>query len=139
VKKRFVLEKINTIGFDVLAINSHAKGYKLCWNINKELKLDFEKTNDQIINKNNSFSRYKCVNDLGVEYNILANRSKTGYLLPDKKSVNYFFIINQEHANKEKEQIIKKLKQNREILMVFEIDIKESKYINRLIFNDKKN
>tara|TARA_B100001540_G_scaffold317181_1_gene349365 strand:- start:366 stop:785 length:420 start_codon:yes stop_codon:yes gene_type:complete len=139
VKKKFVLEKINTAGFNVLAINSHAKGYKLCWNINKELELDFEKTEDQIINKTKNFSRYTCFNDQGTEYNIVTNRSKTGYLLPDNKNANYFFIINKEHAEKEKKQIMQKLKNNKEVLMIFEIDITNSKYINRLIFNDKKN
>ena len=43
MKTHFTLEQVDEIDFSVLAINSHAKGYKLCWNINKELQLNFEK------------------------------------------------------------------------------------------------
>ena len=40
MKTHFTLEQVDEIDFSVLAINSHAKGYKLCWNINKELQLN---------------------------------------------------------------------------------------------------
>ena len=43
MKTHFTLDYVEEIDFSVLAINSHAKGYKLCWNINKELQLNFEK------------------------------------------------------------------------------------------------
>ena len=38
MKKTLFLEDIGLPEIKVLAINSHAKAYKLCWNINKELK-----------------------------------------------------------------------------------------------------
>ena len=93
MKTHFTLEQVDEIDFSVLAINSHAKGYKLCWSINKELQLNFEKVEDQIINKEMMFSRYFCTTNKGDEYNIITNRSKNGYLIPDQKSVNYFLII----------------------------------------------
>ena len=56
MKTHFILDQVDEIGFSVLAINSHTKGYKLCWNINKELQLNFEKVEDQVINKEMMFS-----------------------------------------------------------------------------------
>ena len=90
MKTYFTLDQIEEVDFSVLAINSHAKGYKLCWSINKELQLNFEKAEDQIIHNEMVFSRYTCVTNEGCEYNIIANRSKKGYLIPDQKKVNYF-------------------------------------------------
>ena len=104
MKTHFTLEPIENLEFNVLAINSHAKAYKLCWEINKNLHLSFEKTEDQIIQEELIFSRYKHKTD-NVEYNILTNRSKKGYLIPDQKSINYFLVINNENWEKEKKQI----------------------------------
>ena len=43
MKTRFTLECAEEFDFAVLAINSHIKGYKLCWNINSSMQLNFEK------------------------------------------------------------------------------------------------
>ena len=139
MKTHFTLDYVEEIDFSVLAINSHAKGYKLCWNINKELQLNFEKAEDQIINNQLMFSRYFCTTNKGDEYNIITNRSKKGYLIPDQKSVNYFLIANNRNWLAEKKEFISKLRENKEVLLVFELDVKKSKYIDRFIFNDKKN
>ena len=139
MKTRYILECTDDIGINVLAINSHAKAYKLCWNINKALQLDFEKVEDQIINNTLVFSRYSCTTNEGGEYNILTNRSKQGYLIPDQKSVNYFLILNNYNKKEQTKEMINKLRENKEVLMVFELDIKNSKYTERFIFNDKKN
>ena len=92
MKTRFTLECTEEIGFAVLAINSHIKGYKLCWNINNSMQLNFEKKDDHNIKEELWFARYSYICDDGVEYNLLANRSKKGYLIPSQKSVNYFLI-----------------------------------------------
>ena len=139
MKTHFTLEQVDEIDFSVLAINSHAKGYKLCWNINKELQLNFEKVEDQIINNEMMFSRYFCTTNKGDEYNIITNRSKKGYLIPDQYSVNYFLIANNRNWLAEKKEFISKLRKNKEVLLVFELEAEKSKYINRFIFNDKKN
>ena len=60
-KEKIDLDQVEEIDFSVLAINSHTKGYKLCWNINKQQQLNFEKVEDQIINKKMVFSRYYCI------------------------------------------------------------------------------
>ena len=139
MKTHFTLDYTEDIGFSVLAINSHAKGYKLCWQINKELQLNFEKVEDQVIKNKMMFSRYFCYTNKGDEYNIIANRSKKGYLIPNQKSVNYFLIVNNKNWLAEKNQFIRKLRKNKEVLLVFELEAEKSKYINRFILNDKKN
>ena len=49
MKTRFTLECAEEFDFTVLAINSHIKAYKLCWNINSSMQLNFEKKNDHNI------------------------------------------------------------------------------------------
>ena len=139
MKTRFTLECTEELDFAVLAINSHIKGYKLCWNINNSLQLNFEKQNDHNIQEDLWFSRYSDICDDGVEYNLLANRSKKGYLIPSQKSVNYFLVIKNDYWQQEKEAFIDKLKDIEGVLLVFELDTTLIKYIDRFIFNDKKN
>jgi len=138
MKTRFILECTKELDFSVLAINSHVKAYKLCWNINKSLQLNFEKKKDYGIKEDLWFTRYVFVCDDNVEYTLLANRSKNGYLIPSEKSVNFFLLIKNDYWQQEKIEFISKLRGIDDILLAFEVDTSVIKHIDRFIFNDKK-
>ena len=138
MKTRFTLECSEELDFAVLAINSHIKAYKLCWNINKSLQLNFEKKKDHSIKEEVWFARYTYVCDGGVEYNLLVNRSKNGHLISSQKSVNFFLLIKNDYWQQEKIEFISKLRDVKDILLVFEVDINLIKHIDRFIFYDKK-
>ena len=139
MKTRFTLDCPDEIDFTVLAINSHAKGYKLCWNINNTLQATFEKKKDHNIRDELWFARYAYICDEGIEYNLLANRSKKGYLMPNQKCINYFLITKNDYQEQEKKEFISKLSSTKDILLVFELDTTLIKDIDRFILNDKKN
>ena len=139
MKTRFTLECAEEFDFAVLAINSHIKAYKLCWNINSSMQLNFEKKNDHNIKKEMWFSRYNYISDDGIEYDLLANRSKKGYLVPNQKSINYFLVVKNDYWEQEKPDFMSKLRNIPDVLLAFEIDISNLKYIDRFIFNDKEN
>jgi len=139
MKTRLTLDCSGELDFAVLAINSHIKAYKLCWNINKLLKLNFEKKKDHRIKEELWFARYMYVCDDDVEYTLLANHSKKGCLIPNQKSVNFFLLIKNNYWQQEKTEFISRLKDVKDILLVFEVDTKLIKHIDRFIFNDKKN
>jgi hypothetical protein len=139
MKTRFTLECAEEFDFAVLAINSHIKAYKLCWNINSSMQLNFEKKNDHNIKKEMWFSRYNYISDEGIEYDLLANRSKKGYLAPNLKSINYFLVVKNDYWEQEKPDFMSKLRNIPDVLLAFEIDIVNLKYIDRFIFNDKEN
>ena len=140
MKTRYTLDFFDEPNFTVLAINSHAKGYKLCWYLNQKLHFDFEKTTDHKIAEKLWFSRY-WYNDQSdeTEYELFSNRSKNGYLLPSQKEVNFLLKINKTLKTTEKEEFIQKIRQIPEILLIFEIDLNKIKQLERFIFNDKKN
>ena len=138
MKTRFTLECTKELDFLVLAINSHTKAYKLCWNINKSLQLNFEKKKDHWIKKDFWFARYMYVCDDNVEYTLLANHSKKGCLIPSQKSVNFFLLIKNDYWQQEKIEFISKLRDIEDILLVFEVDTNAIKHIDRFFFNDKK-
>ena len=139
MKTRFTLECAEEFDFAVLAINSHIKAYKLCWNINNSMQLNFEKKDDHNINEDLRFSRYTYISDEGIEYDLLANHSKKGYLVPNQKSINFFLVVKNDYWNQDKTDFMSKLKNTTDVLLAFEIDTANLKYIDRFIFNDKEN
>ena len=138
MKKYNILDCAHEYGFVVLAINSHSKAYKLCWNLNQALGLNFETIEGHKINEDLVFSRYKseCVD--GLELNLLSNRSKKGYMIPSQKSVNYFLIINTDDWDPIKDKFLSKLRTINDILLVFELELEKEKDSDRFIMYDKK-
>ncbi|MAO33232.1 MAG: hypothetical protein CMD03_00560 [Flavobacteriales bacterium] len=134
MKKSYILECSYDYPFIVLAINSHSKPYKLCWALNKYFGLNFEKTKSHEIKDGLKFTRYKSKKKDNTHLNLLVNQSKKGYLMPSKKSVNYFLIINKKNWKNKKHEFLSKLKKINDILLVFELE--EDINSNRFIIND---
>ena len=139
MKKQYKLECDYDYNIVVLAINSHSKAHKLCWALNKAFELNFEITHPHKINNNLDFTRYKSKNPDGVEFNLLLNRSKKGYIIPSKKSINYFLIIKKDAFSIKKDALLSKLRTIKDILLVFELEVDKEKNGERFIIYDQKN
>ena len=92
MKTVHIIEDEIKLDMTVLAINSHVKGYNLCWHINKKLCSNFINTEIFIGEKKESFSAFE------VEYEnkkitLVNNKSKKGVLMPEKKNVDFFIIV----------------------------------------------
>lgn len=133
--KTFKIDEDFELDFLILGINSHTKLYKLCWQINKKLHMNFVKNKNHIKNKNQEFERFSYTNkNSETKYNILSNVSSTGYLENNNKSVNYFMTAQGGVYNTQK--IIKRLNQIDDILLVFELNLSKIKSATPFIIND---
>ena len=139
MKTHYTLDCAQEYEFITLAINSHSKGYKLCWNLNKSFGLNFEMTDNHKVTEELIFTRYEATNEEGTKFNLLSNRSKKGYLIPPQKSVNYFLLISNNNRDNIKDEVLSKLRAINDILLVFELDLKKIKNSDRFIIYDKKN
>ena len=74
-----------------------------------------------------------------TEYTLFVNQIEEGYLLPKRKNINYFLKIKNPLWEQEKTEIIQKLKEIPEVLLIFELDLKETEKIENKLFNDSKN
>tara|TARA_B110000003_G_C16647406_1_gene532649 strand:+ start:3568 stop:3978 length:411 start_codon:yes stop_codon:yes gene_type:complete len=136
MKKKFILDCVEEFDFCVLAINSHTKAYKLCWNLNKHMNMNFEKKKDLVVNESMWFANYTSYSE-DSEYRLIVNRSKNGYLVPSHKSVNFFLLIKNNYWEQEKKQFKSKLSALKDVLLVY--DCKLNNQMDRFIFNDTKN
>ena len=133
--KTLRLDKEFELDFIILGINSHIKMYKLCWEINKKMDVNFVKNKNHGLGKNQEFERFSYTNkNSETKYNILSNISNTGYLDLNNKSVNYFMVIQGGIYNKKK--IIKRLNEIKDILLVFELNLSNINTITPFIIND---
>lgn len=139
MKTQFILDCSQEYEFVVVAINSHVKGYKLCWNLNKTLSLNFEMTQEHKLSESLIFTRYKAETEEGRIYNLLPNRSKKGYLIPSQKSVNYFLVIKNEDWLDVKKEFMNSLRETKDVLLAYEADTDAIKNSDRFIIYDKKN
>lgn len=132
-----ILENNFEIDFLILGINSHIKSYKLCWEINNKLHTSFvkNKNHQHPNNAKLTFERFTHI-DEGTEsqYNILSNRSPSGYLEESNKSVNYFMVVQGGIYSTKK--IIESLYQIEDVLLVFELNLSNIKSITPFILND---
>ena len=135
MKTIHTLKEVAGIDLTVFGINSHVKDYNLCWHINKILDFDLIKNNGAKISEKETFS---CFEFLLEEQKILLvqNKSKRGYLLSEKKKIDYFLIFEPAINLGNKKEFLLKLSESSKILLIFEIDLEKEPEAHRLIFND---
>ena len=135
MKTVHIIEDEIKLDMTVLAINSHVKGYNLCWHINKKLCSNFIKTEIFIGEKKESFSAFEVEHE-NKKITLVNNKSKKGVLMPEKKNVDFFIIVEPEIKNTAKEEFISKLREISKILLIFEVDLEKEQEAHRFIIND---
>jgi len=135
MKTVHTLKEVADLDLTVFGINSHVKGYNLCWHINKTLDIELVKKKGAKASEKETFS---CFEFMLEEQKILLvqNKSKKGYLLNEKKKIDYFLIFEPAINLGNKKEFLLKLSESSKILLIFEIDLEKEPEAHRLIFND---
>ena len=135
MKTVYTLKEVAGLDLTVFGINSHVKDYNLCWQINKILDLDLKKNKGATTSQKEIFS---CFEFMVEEQKILLvqNKSKKGYLLSEKKKIDYFLMFEPAINLDNRKEFLLKLSESSKILLIFEIDLEKEPQAHRLIFND---
>ena len=131
MKKTYVLDEVLELNTTAFAINSHVKDYNLCWHVNKALDMELKKQ----YNSKTEGSFFAC--EFGVQKMVLVkNKLKKGYLLQEKKNIDFFITATPALKDVEKAEFISKLSEIPKILLIFEIHLENEPEAHRLILND---
>ena len=131
MKTTHVLDEVLELNTTALAINSHVKGYNLCWHINKVLGIELKKQ----YNTKTTGSFFAC--EFGIQRIVLVkNKLKKGHLLSEKRNIDFFITITPALKGEEKTEFITKLSEIPKILLIFEIHLDKEPEAHRLILND---
>ncbi|HZK63385.1 MAG: IPExxxVDY family protein [Chitinophagales bacterium] len=86
-------------GSRLLGIVAPLKGYRFCWQLNRQMRLDFRITNKieiQLAKKNREyfFTVYECVqpNKTLIHY-LYSNQNDGEFLLPEFRHLDFFWLL----------------------------------------------
>lgn len=126
--------------FHIIGISSHENDYRLSWAINSYLNLNLSRTSDlpvihQKTGETDNFSVFSFTDDDELNrFDLVSNRCHNGFLLPEFKNVDYFFLIHGEIAPSELTNLLTRLKQVEIITLAFSIPDLSTKSKEKLLF-----
>jgi len=135
---KLTLEVEEDYDFELVGICSHAKDYRLSWEINNVLEFDLEKGENYEINikgDNQSYSFFSFIDDENhLEYYLINNRCSKGVLIPEEKKSDYFLLIRGIRRGGEKEELINKIGEIKNVLTTYEVEVDQLKSKSNLLF-----
>jgi hypothetical protein len=138
-KKRISLEDTNNFEFLLFGIICNKKDYRLCLELNKKLEIKLSKQDEYSVFNNKRmedklFSFYEYVTEENDRYNLIANKSTTGFLLPELKEIDYLFILNPNMLQPNPDELLNSLKQIPVVLGVYKLEADQLKSRDNLVF-----
>jgi hypothetical protein len=135
---KLILEIEEDYDFELVGICSHAKDYRLSWEMNKALEFDLEKDENYEINSKGdaqSYSFFSFIDDENhVEYYLINNRCSTGILIPEEKKCDYFLLIRGVLRGEQKGKLIQRIGEIKKVLTTYEIEVDQLKSKSNLLF-----
>jgi hypothetical protein len=138
-KKILRLTEEDKFDFDLIGIVCQHKDYRLCMAINRKIGLHLSKQDEYSVFNNKRmedqvFSFYEYISDENDRYNLIANRSQKGFLLPEQKQIDYLFLMRLIRERMDVEQVIVALKEIPIILAAYALDPATLKSRENLVF-----
>lgn len=125
--------------FLLIGICSHAKDYRICWEINRMLGIRLERGDDMTLNTPDgelmSYSLYFCEDgETNNYFHVISNKSSNRLLVTEQKQVDYFLRIKGNISQGYTEDVIKKIRSIPIVLTVYKIDPGKLKAKQKLLF-----
>lgn len=124
--------------FQLIGISSHAKDYRVSWELNKLFGFELHKKEDILFatkkGGNAIFSMYFYENkEEEQDVRLVANKSNGRHLISESKAVDYFLILYDFNEYESREMLVKIRKINI-VLTAFEVDVSTLKSKENLLF-----
>ncbi|MCA1751709.1 MAG: IPExxxVDY family protein [Cryomorphaceae bacterium] len=128
---KFTLDITDEYPYTLLGINTSLKGYRLAWNLNRNLNLRLQREDPiEAFNKLKekvNFSFYSFIEEnRNTVYRLIENRSGGNFFIPEQPRCDYLLIIDRpsEQGSNEMLKIIRGISS---VSMAFEIQIESLK------------
>ena len=139
LNRKFLKFEID-LDFILIAVTTPLKDYRICYLINKCLDFNFTKSADLAIDIYQGaapvyFSLYHYNRGAGeTSFYFISNKGPGGYLIPEMKKADYFFMIKNYIDEADVEKLISDLNRIPEIVAAVKIDPKKIKSRENLLF-----
>lgn len=135
-KNKLVLEHVPD--YFLVGVSCHLKDYRFVWYLNQKLNCSFERIEDyEIVRKNgqtSNFLMYAWSEEADhYRYYVIGNRSESGLLVPEHKTVDYLFLIAGKYEHLDTGAYVDDIRSVQSVLTAYEINPKETKSCKNLI------
>ncbi|MXV14151.1 IPExxxVDY family protein [Pedobacter sp. HMF7056] len=137
---KLILRYEPDLDFVLIAITAPLKDYRLCFKVNKQLRIQFARIDELSLQQANIsevswFTRYNYfVAETETDYYLIANKGTEGFLVPEMKTADFFILIRSYIDVEELSALISALNKIPEVLVAAEVDPKRLKSKENLIF-----
>lgn len=129
------------LDFALVAITSSLEAHVLCFKLNRQLNISLCRIDELEISFREEgvdslhFSRYFYQNSsVETAFYLLGNRSIGGFLVPEMKNVDFFLLVQNCIDEEDLKASISTINQIAEVLVAVQVDPKEVKSRENLIF-----
>lgn len=125
--------------FILIGIVCQHRDYRLCHELNRALNINLLKSEEYTVFNNkrmedHAFSFYEFMNEEGDRFNLISNRCTKGFLIPEQKTIDYWFLIRPDKTRFEESELIASMKNIKVILGVYRQEVVKLKSKDNLIF-----
>jgi hypothetical protein len=137
--KKIILNDYIDYSFFLAGICYHDDDFKLCWQLNKALELDFERVQDVdlIEPKQKALIQFACFHyydaEAELDYYLISNRADSNFLIPEQTKTDFFLRIDGDSVQYNESDIIRKIKNIPKVLTSFKIEPDSLKSIENII------
>ena len=111
--------------FFLIGIFCHYKDYRLAWSINRNLDFDLIREEDYVLEMKDFEQRFSKFNHYiesqDLHFFLINNRSENGLLIPEKKEVDYFLMVDGLVESSRKSQLISQIRELPEVISAVEV------------------
>ncbi len=124
-RKVHKLEKFPAKNLNLYGIAAHENDYRLSWALNDILQISLSREAEYVIEDKKSstcksFAQYTFHHEeTGLIYQLIANVSSEGYLLPSHKTIDFLFIVQFDTDNPPPHNLLQQIKGSDIILSAF--------------------
>src|SRR5258705_8415825 len=113
-KKILKFELKTEFDFLLLAVICSYKDYRLCFELNQQLKLKLKRENDfELLDKKrnrNIISNFYFPSPDNEQFRVINNKGSSGEFIPEMKTIDYFLLIKNLNQKKSVDDLIAKIK-----------------------------
>ncbi|MFT4771097.1 MAG: hypothetical protein ACI9CP_000338 [Cryomorphaceae bacterium] len=124
---KLILEIEDEYAFMAIGIVSTSRSHRVCWMLNKSLRLELKRDSDIEIFSKSKTSRHHAFysffdENLQIRYRLIENKKGVSLFLPEVKNADFLVVIDLSDEV-ERNDVIEKLRATGTVLMAFEIDL----------------
>lgn len=131
LKKKIIKLSFET-DFQLIGISTRLSAHKLSWLLNIQIDTNFKQVDDLLIKKNENglglnFAVYEYETKSGLIYKLFENKNNSGIFIKKLNNIDYLLKIDGNISEKNKERLIKKIRETESVVACLSIDIQNIK------------